>query len=330
MASMNSQSFLIQREATPGVPATNAMRSYQGLRARPGYNAEGNSFRGSGYRASTSYNVTNESAVFEVEAPQDFNAMLPVLSSVIGAPVSTPEANAPEAATHTFVLKGRGTRNPVTFTTLWGDEDFAFQAAYFVFNTLTYGVQRSDLTFDTSGIARTPDEDATLPTSGIEEIPAIPIPTRSYDVFIDDSADDYGTTQFLAAYDASVSIGETWGQDTPINSAFASFAELVENEEIDFNGEMQVGLKPAARDLFSTFRAGAMKYVRIAADGPLIADDVRYRIQFDFPIRITSPGTTDTAPNSSTVVMPFSYELTPDAASGDLIRVELTNTVLSL
>lgn len=329
MASMASQSFLLQREVTPGTPVTDAMRSYQGLRGRPGFEVDGETFTPSGYRAGT-FTPTEEYGRFEVEAPQCFNAMLPVLASTLGAPVSTPDGNVPTAATHEFVLKSRGERTPVTFTTIWGGVSFAFESSYFAFNELTYGVQRSELTFETSGVGRTPDETVTFPSTGITEVPAQVIPARAYDVYIDDTWDDIGTTKYLACYDASVSIGETWGRDTPINSAIVSFSSLVENEEIDFEGEMQVGLDAAAQELFSTFRSGALKYVRIAALGPVIGDDVRYRIEIDYPIRITSPGTVETAPNSPTVVMPFAYRLAPSSETDNLIRVSLTNTVLSL
>lgn len=330
MASINEMQFALQRETTPGVFADTAMRAYMGLRMKPGFNTEGSSFKGSGYRATTARNITSDHGAHAVEAPQCFNAILPVAASLIGAPASAPVGDG-DAVKHVLTLMGRGKRNPVSFSAVWGNEDYAMAMDYFMFQNLTFGVQRGDLTFDTSAISRTPDtEDVDWPT-GIEEIPAVPIPSRAYDVYIDDSWDDIGTTQMLATYDASVGIGDTWGMDAPINSAIVSFAEAVENEDVDFTGAMQVGVKPSIQDIFNTFREGAVKYVRIAAAGPLIGTGPeRYAISLDYPILITSPGEADTAPNSSTVILPFDYELTPDPASGKLMELTVTNTIASL
>lgn len=329
MASINDMQFALQRETQPGVFVQSAMRSYSGLRVKPGFNTEGNSFKGSGSRATTARTVTSDHGVHAVEAPQCFNAILPVAASLLGMPVSTPQGDA--AHKHVLTLMGRGKRNPVSFSAVWGNDDYAMSMAYFLFQSLTFGVQRGDLTFDTSAISRTPDtDDATWP-AGVEEIPAVPIPSRAYDVYIDDAWDALGTTQMLATYDASVGIGDTWGMDAPINSAIVSFAEAVENEDVDFTGSMQVGVKPAIRDMFTTFREGAVKYVRIAAEGPPIGDGAEsYFISLDYPVLITSPGETDTAPNSSTVILPFEYELTPDPETGKLIELTVINTVASL
>lgn len=328
MTSINEMQFALQREATPGVFVSNAMRAYMGLRAKPGFNTEGSSFKGSGYRATTARNITSDHGTHSVEAPQCFNAILPVAASLIGAPQTSPEG---DAYKHILTLMGRGKRNPVSFSAVWGSAEYAMSMAYFMFQSLTFGVQRGDLTFDTSAISRTPETEGVAWPTGIEEIPAVPIPSRAYDVYIDDSWEDIGTTQMLATYDASVSIGDTWGMDAPINSAIVSFAEVVENEEIDFTGAMQVGVKPSIQDIFTSFREGAVKFVRIAAKGPLIgAGPERYGITLDYPILITSPGETDTAPNSATVILPFEYELTPDPASGKLMELTVTNTIASL
>lgn len=331
MGSINDQQFLIQRETVPGTPVTSAMRSYHGLKAKMGYATEGQSFRGGGYRVNTSRNTTMESGEHEIEAPQCFNALLPVIASVIGLPTSTPLVGAPtKGATHVFRLKGRGKRTPVAFTGIYGESGEAFLLPYLVFNELEMGIQRSELKFETAAISRTPIANTTWPATGVTEVISVPINSREYDVFLDNTSATWGTTQYLTAYDFGFSIGETWGFDAPINSAFKSFAGLVENEEVDYEGSMQVGVNAAARSLLDTFSDGALKYVRIAADGPIIDGTDRYSIQIDYVIRITSPGKVDTAPNSPTLVLPFDYELASDPDTGDAIVVTLVNSVLTV
>lgn len=329
---MARQRFLLQRETTPGVSVTTAMKEYQGLSFSVGYNDSGDSFRSAGFRGTTARVKTDEYGDHTVDAPQDFNALLPVAASVLGEPVTTqPDAvNAPSANQHVLTLTGSDELDPVTYTAIAGNDDFAFEMNYLVFNTLDFGVQRSNLTFGTSAISRTPDETATIPTTGITQVAAVPIPSRNYDVFIDDSWANLGTTKYLSAYDASVGIGATWGMDSPINSQIVSFESLIENLDTDYSGEMSVGLAPANAVLFSSFTNDTRKFVRIAADGPIIGGSVRYRVQLDVAILVTSRGSVGDAPNSSTKILPFSYELSPDPTTNNLLALTLVNTVATI
>ena len=107
---MARQRFLLQREVTPGVAVTNAMREYQGLSVAVGYNDSGDSFRSAGFRGTTARVKTNEYGDHTVDAPQDFNALLPVAASVMGAPTTT-QPDAATAATayqHVLTLTGSG------------------------------------------------------------------------------------------------------------------------------------------------------------------------------------------------------------------------------
>lgn len=332
MASMQQQKFYLQRETVPGVASLDAMRDYAALKTMPSFNDENEVFRRRGSRGLAANTSLMESATVSVESPQCFNGITPVLASVLGLPVTTQPAvtTAPTAFEHVFTLTGRGERAPVTFTGQWGDSDNALQLLYLVFQSLNFGVQRSSLTFETSAIAREPDETATLVTTGITTIPAKPIPSRAYDVFMDDTEAAYGTTKMLKCYDLNVSIGDIWAMDTPINSAIASFDTLVENEDIEYTGAAQLGFNATARALIATFKAGTPKYVRIAATGPIIEGTTPYSIAFDFPIIITTRGEIGTAPNSPTVVLPFNYELTPDPSSDALITARVVNALATV
>jgi hypothetical protein len=308
------------------------MREYQGLSFTVGYNDSGDSFRSAGFRGTTARVKTDEYGDHTVDAPQDFNGLLPVAASVLGAPVTTqPDVTgAPTAYEHVLTLTGSGEVAPVTYTAISGNDDYAFEMNYLVFNTLDFGVQRSSLTFGTSAISRTPTEAVAIPATGVTQVSAVPVPSRNYDVYIDDTWAALGTTKYLSAYDVSAGVGATWGMDSPINSEIISFESLMENLDTDYSGEMSVGLKPANAVLFDSFTNDTQKFVRIAADGPVIAGTTRYRIQLDFSIIVTARGAVGDAPNSSTKILPFSYEFSPDNISGNLIELTIVNTVPSL
>jgi hypothetical protein len=332
MGSIQNQQLLIQKETSPGVAAVNAMRSFQSLKLRPGYGEDGgSSFTGTGWRGTSARVLGDEYGAHAVEGIQDFQAIILVLGSLLGTPVTTTpdNVNAPSARQHVFTLAGRGSRTPVTFTVQWGDTSKALQLLYFVFNSLTMGVKRSELTFETSGLSKAPDDTITLASTGITDIPAVPIASNQYNVFADDTYAATGTTKLLACYDASVALGETYGRDAPINSALVSFLQLLENEEVEYNGAMLVAFDSVSSALRANFRNGATKFIRQAVDGPIIGGTIRYKLWIDYAIKIIKTGEFGTAPNSPVVVLPFDYELTPDG-SNPLIKVTLVNTLASL
>ena len=241
MGSMQHQVFQIQKETTPGTALITAMRIYDGLQMTPGTgNQGGQSYSASGSRGTDTRIKGDDFGQHTIELTPDFNALLPVLASVLGVPVSTqPDAvNAPTAYQHVFTLLRRGVRNPVSFTAQWGAGSDAIQFVYFLFNTLGLGVQRSQLTFDTSAFSRDGDPTITLATSGVTTVPSVPIDPTRYDVFSDDSWDDLGTTQLLDCHEGAIAIGDTWGRSSPINSAIVSFAQALENEDVEYSGNM--------------------------------------------------------------------------------------------
>jgi hypothetical protein len=258
-----------------------------------------------------------------------------VLASIFGLPTTTtPDAtNAPTARQHVFTLMGRGARNPVTFTAQWGLGSAAIQFAYFLFNTLTMGAQRSELTFETSAFSRDGDETITLATSGVTTVESVPIDPTQYDVFSDNTWAGLGVTKLLDCHEGVVSIGETWGRSSPLNSAIVSFAKALENEEVEYGGNMQLAFDAVAKALIATYKAGARKFNRLQTTGPLIGtgpSTTRYGLKIDYGYVITERGEITTAPNSPEVVLPFSYELSPDPVTGKLIEVTLTNTVATV
>ena len=336
MGSMQHQVFQIQKETTPGTALITAMRIYDGLQMTPGTgNQGGQSYSASGSRGTDTRIKGDDFGQHTIELTPDFNALLPVLASMLRMPVSTqPDAvNAPTAYQHVFTLLRRGVRNPVSFTAQWGAGSDAIQFVYFLFNTLGLGVQRSQLTFDTSAFSRDGDPTITLATSGVTTVPSVPIDPTRYDVFSDDSWDDLGTTQLLDCHEGAIAIGDTWGRSSPINSAIVSFAQALENEDVEYSGNMLLAFDSVAKALIATYKAGARKFNRIATEGPLIGEapsTTHYGLQIDYGYLVTSRGEITTAPNSPDVVLPLTYELSGDPDTGTLLEITLTNTVATV
>lgn len=328
--SIGSQVAQLQRETVPGVAETDAMVRPMGLKLTPGVNTEGGTaFRATGFTVPTAYMDGDMWSTWAVEGIQDFNSLGLVAASVFGAPVTTPVAEAPGAYRHVFTPPSSGAADLVSYTAQYGDDVMAFEAAMLVFQALTIGVERGNLTLSSNAISRLFDENATLATTGVTDMPAISIPPTGYNVYADDTWAALGTTKMLACYRAEVGAPDKYTPDAPINSEIAGFESLVQNVEIDYSSNWTFGLDAVAKALITTFKTGAVKFLRLAADGPIIGGTTRYGIILDTCTRITSLGSIGQAPGSPTIVLPFDGTLMHDPVSNKFAELTLINTTAS-
>jgi hypothetical protein len=330
--SIVNQGLWLQPEVTPGTAATNAMKRWGGIKLMPGFANETQQFAASGYKVKTSNQVLSEQGTHTVETIQDFNSLLPILASVLTYDGATqPDVtNAPNAYEHTFHLEAAAADDLQTYTAIWGDSDQALEMLHLVFNSLGLNIQRGALTLDTSALSYEPTTGATVPSAGVTEIRSVPIPARSYDVFVDDTWAALGTTKSLVAYELGLTIGDKRAPDSPINSTISSFESLVENEDIEFSGVHRLGFDATAVGLITAYKAGAPKFIRVAATGAEIGTGVNYELEVSESTVIQSVGEIGTAPNSPVVTLPFTTLLTPDATSNNTLTVRLVNTVATL
>ena len=326
--SMVSQAFYLQREVTPGTAATSAMRRYHGIRFRPGFEVETQEFRAEGYKVNTASQVTSERGVHTVEVHQDFNAFLPVLASVfnydgvVAAGVGGYE--------HTFSLTADGEDDLATFTGIYGDSAQAIQMLHILFNSFSMGLERGNVTMSTSAFSRTPTTGATIPATGVTEVEAASMPLVNFDIFIDDTWAGLGTTQSDAVYGFDLNTGDKRSPSSAIDSRIASFATAIENEDVEFGGNIRVGFDASALALMSAFSNGAQKFIRISCQGPEIVTGVNYEFELNMAVRITKPGEISAAPNTPVVTLPFDYLIMPDATSGNTLTARLVNTVATV
>lgn len=328
--SIVNQGLLLQRETTPGTAATTAMKRYLGIKGTMGWEVEKEYFRASGYKAVTGENVLTEMGTADLEVIQDYNAMLPLLSGVFGAPVTTPLVATPTPAfEHVFTINPKAADTLVAFTAMWGDPVRALQATYLAFHGLTIGVQRTELSLSANAILRAPQTGIALPTAGVTEVPMVPVRASTYDVFLDTAWASLGTTKLLALYATEVDFGDKYSADWLVNSAQSSFSELMEQEEIDYTQSLTVGFDATAEGLISDALQGGKKFVRVACTGPSINGTDNYGLQLDTSV-VLNPIDVGAAPNSPATVVNFDGTLQVDATSGQFARVRLVNALSGL
>ncbi len=327
-----NQGLVLQREATPGVPLVAATKRVLGLRAMPAWSTETTPFKASGYKVNTSETVETEIGEHSVEPIQDYNAFLWLLTGGFGAPTASALVTATPAATtsyqHTYALNPRASDALVTFTAMWGDTVQALQMAHFFFQSLGITIARGDLSIDSSAKSYKPVTGVAFPTTGVTEIASVPVASRSWDVYADDTWAALGTTKMLEAYEGEVNFGDKYTPDYVLNSAKPSFDSVVENEDTDYDGTLRLGFAATAIGLISTFNNGALKFFRFVSTGPIIEGAIPYSLQINFCARIQSPG--EISGDGSVVSLPFDFTLMADPTSGNAATAVLVNKVASL
>lgn len=325
--SMTTQVAQLQKEVTPGTAVTNAMVRPLGLKLVPGVHVEGGqSFTSAGSNVATAYMSGDEWGVWNVEGVQDFNSLGLVAASTLGKATTTTAE--PGAYKHVFTPKGFGTDDVATYTAQFGDSVAAIQASQFAFNSFGLTIQRGTLGITSSALSRKLNFGATLATTGVTNIPAVPIHPTSYDVYADDTWATLGTTKMLACYEFSITNPDKFVPDAPINSAVDGFEQLVVGADRQFDVSISLALDAAGVAMVSNnFRNGAIKFFRVETEGALIGTTEKYTLTYDLAVLITGVGQVQAQQGSNIATLPLTGQLVLDPVADKFQELTLINTV---
>lgn len=328
--SMTNQVAQLQRETVPGTAETDAMQRVMSLKLIPSYNVSGGeSFTAAGSSVATSYQIGDVWSTWSVDGVQDFNALGLIATSLFGPPTTTPVVGAVGAYEHVWEPDPFEAAVLASYTAQFGDSVMAMQAAMFVFQSFGLTIQRGTLGLTSNAISRKVDKSASLASTGVTNLPAVPVPSRGYDVYADDTWAALGTTKLLACYSAEITNPDKYQPDAPINSQIDGFESLMEAQDRELTTNFTVGFDAAGSDLIDSFENEAHKFFRVEASGPLIVATTTYKITYDVASRLTGVGELTTAPNSPTLVLPLEGQSILDPVSNKFMRISLVNTVAS-
>lgn len=327
--STKNMELWLQKQASAGAALETAMKRYGGIKGTLGYVTTQDPFSGQGSRATDSITPNTELGSIAITTIQDFNSIHLALDSLKGFATPALVTDSTLAYERTWSLLPTGIITPARYTGIYGVATRASKAIDVVFNSLGLTINRGQLAITTAAIAQKPTTGATKPTEGVTHkyVAAQPISPRAYSFYLDNAAEDYGTTHMLAAYEGGVTFGDTWAPDWTVNHLLPSYNALVENEEVEHSARLTLGMGSEEAAHIGEWEAGTRKFLRFEAIGPEIETDINYTLRIDLPILIEGPSTYGTAPGSPTVTLPFSYRVTTDPETGSMGEVYLVNTV---
>ena len=328
--SFANQGLYLQREATPGTPATDAMKRYLGINVSSmGWDIQSEYFTPAGSKVAAAEIETSRLGSMAVEARHDYNGLMPLLAGVFGAPETTPGT---ETGTyeHVFAIKAYEADELAAFTAMFGDTTQAVQASNVVFHGMSFGVTRTGLSLSTTALLRAPETGATVPTTGLTTVPMIPTRASTYCAYLDDTWDDLGTSKLLSLYSSDLSFGDKYSADWVIDCDLDSFSELIENSDVQMTQNLTLGFDATAVAQIADAQNGEFKFVRLEATGPEIGETTEnHMLTIDTCVKLT-PGNITTSSVSPATVLDFNGRLMVDPVSGNVARVTLVNGIASL
>lgn len=327
--SMANQKAQLQAEVSPGTPITTAMKRLQALKLMPAWNVDGGeSFRASGYKVPTAYMDGDMWGVWGVDGILDYNCVGYPAKCVLGVPVSGLVSGATAAYQHVFTPKPGQADTLSAFTAQWGEEGVrAIQAALFVFQSLGLSVERGSLSMSSGAISKTPDETATLATTGVTVVEAIPVNKTKFDVYLDTSWANLGTSKALGCYAFEITNPDKYAPDAPINSAINGFQSLDENDDIDYGLNFSLAFDASGAAMVGKFKSGDLVYMRVAVQGPLIEGSIYHTIAWDFCLRLTGVGQVAASPNGKKAILPFTSTMHWDKTADKFQELKVVNKI---
>lgn len=169
----------------------------------------------------------------------------------------------------------------------------------------------------------------TTPTPGAPPTtPAlVPISPGEIDVYIDDTAAGLGVSQLMADFDYTWELGDRNNPIYVLNSANLSYDALIEARPSPSMG-LVLSNNAEARALLTAMRAGATKFVRLRATGPLIEAGQNYRLTIDVAGKVVEPPGRGDVDGAST--LEWTFRPVHDATWGRAMQVELVTSLTSL
>lgn len=320
----------LQKEVTPGTPLVAAMKRIDSLRqVRPSWSGEAEPFKGGSGKAVTTAVFTDEQGSIAMEAAPCFNGLGYIAQSRMGVPTITTPVDATLARQSVFKINPDDVDTNGFYTAVWGDSAQAIKSPYAAFQSLGFDARRKSIAVSTSMVAKAFETGATIPSSGVIDVPSVPIQPNKADVHLDVSWAALGTTLMLAYYVMNLQFGDKFAPDAPINSSIDSYEQLLEAEDQPATVELTVGFDAAALALMDNYQKGEFIFLRYGVNGPVIEDDINYRAQWDLCLLILARKDVTTAPDSPVRVINFSCAVAKDPVSSNMAWLTLVNKQIS-
>jgi hypothetical protein len=299
----------------------------QSMSLTPGVKVEVDTFRPNGYKFPTLAIPNKEWSEVKVEGKPVYDELQYMLSSVMDvATITTPGGTTPRL--WTFEPASIGADAPKTYTLEFG-ESGAGNASKLTGAIVTdFGLKfsRDEITMDATMLATQLAVGQTLTATPTAK-PLFPITPGQLTMYMDVSGATLGTTKLTRAFSAEFTIGSRYSPVWPIDAANPSYAATIESEpEAEFT--LMLAADTVGTGLLTPMRAGDTRFIRVAAQGPVIETTYYRSLKLDLAVKVTD--VSEFQDEDGIYALEYTFAVVHDATWGRAMKVELQNSQATL
>ena len=296
-----------------------------------GINGDIVTYAPTGHKYYTISEENTEWTDFTVGGVMDYNGVCYPLSGVMGAVSPVAHLASITAKDWIWTPPIYGSVVPQTYTTQQGDSVRAHETAYDLFTDFGYTLTRKDIKLNgVKGIAQAISDGIVL-TANPVAVPLSPMVAKQFNVYLDSTSAELGTTQLLKVLQIDYAFTGVYGPFWPINRSNVSFTA-----HVDLMPKSSVKIKMEADSvgmgLLADLQQGTTQYLRVQAVGAQIASDgpgaINATFQHDMAIKIGKPSTF--SDDSGIFAIEWDCAIVEDATWGNAQTITVTNLLTAL
>jgi len=314
-------------EAVPGT-AVAANKLLQALSIEPGIKADVKTFKPLGAKYATIAALGKEWVEAKVSGDVACYNHLAYLLSGIMAYAAPVQQGATTAYLWTFTPAQSAEDTIKTFTVEQGSSVRAGKFAYGLVTEFGLKIDREKIEVSGSMLGQAYQDGITM-TASPTAIPIQPILPTDLDVYLDATSASIGTTKLTRALSGEFSISDRFGPLWAINSTVDGFAAHVETAP---KAQLKLLVEADATGMgpLTAMRAGDKRYIRLKAQGPLIASTYYYTFQLDLCGVVSDVG--EFSDEDGVYAIEWTFDIAYDSSwsSGQAMQVQLTNVLSAL
>ena len=265
-----NQRVQIGPESTIGTPVA-ASKLLECFNWKFDINADVSMFGSTGHKYDEAQAENWEQSSIDVSGNMDFNGVIYLLGSVMGAVSPTSHGASSTAKDWVFIPPVTGSIAPQTYTIQQGDSTRARSFSYGLLNSFGYkGTRKTPFVVSSKGFGQALSDGITL-TSNPTAVALSPLIGKFFNVYLDTASGSIGTTQLTRCFSVDFSFDNVYDPFYPLNRANASYTGHIDLKpkcslklllEADATGlaTMQTGY----------LQTGSTVYVRCLAQGKVI------------------------------------------------------------
>lgn len=319
-----SQVVQIGVEVTPGT-AVASSRLLQSMSIEPAIKAEVATFRPAGGKFATVAALGKEWVQAKVTGQPTYTEIIYPLCGVLKN--VTPTTVETTGRRWTFSPSQSAADTCATFTVEQGSSARAHEFAYGTMTELGLTFSRGGIELDGTMIGRAIQDGITM-TATPTALALVPILPTQVDIFLAATAAGLaGASPLTLPISAEWRIADRFGPIFALNSTQSSFTQPIELVPAG-TAKLKLAADATGMALLATMRQGATQFMRIRAQGDILATTERYGLVIDTALKVTDVG--EFRDEDGLFAIEWTFEWCHDATWGKACEVVVTNLINAL